>query len=136
MADLTRVVADRLAPTRVITDREQFDDTSFPAPWIVIDFPPPALAHDRWESSSFGRQTGWFQTTAVGESRAQAFRVHDERVVPRILDWVPVVDGWPSVWPVRMMLDTARVLDGVSKLPDRRLVEVVMRWSWQAERTV
>lgn len=121
----------RLAPWRVVDDRSRVDDASWPAPWIVLDFPPPARRHDRWAGRHQGRAVGWFQTAAVGEDVDQAGRLHD-RVVDRLLDWVPVIDGWPSVWPVEMDTEP-RVLDA-SSVPDRMLVQVVTRWTWQAER--
>ena len=128
------VVAARLSPWRVITDRRRVESPDVPAPWVVLDFPPPLLESDRWEGPAMGRSLSWFQTACVGEDADQAGVLHD-RVVERLLDWVPVVDGWPSVWPVGM--DTnPRLIPPDDSVPGRRLVEVVTRWSWHAERSV
>lgn len=132
IAEHRAVVLARLRPWRVTDDRARVDDASWPAPWVVVDFPPPMRASDRWEGPDQGRVIGWFQTACVGEDVDQAGRLHDA-VADLLTDWRPVIGGW-SVWPVGMDT-TPRVLDGTS-LPDRRLVQVVTRWTWTAERTI
>lgn len=131
IAEHRAVVLARLSGWRVTDDRSRVDDKSWPAPWIVVDFPPAARRHDRWAGPNGMRAVGWFQTACVGEDADQAGRLHD-RVTDLLLDWVPVVPGWPSVWPVEM--DTDPRLLSATDLPDRRLVQVVTRWTWQAEK--
>lgn len=129
---LMDAVTERLQPWRVITDRQALSDVTWPAPWVVLDFPPPRLVHDRWEASNHGRQTGTFQTSSVGTTPRQAGELHD-RVVERLLDWVPVVEGWPTVWPITTDTEP-RLMEDSASLPDRTLVQVVQVWTWQAER--
>lgn len=126
-------VLDRLAPWRVVDDRSRVADKVWPAPWLVVDFPPPLRASDRWEASGQHRVVGWFQTSAVGEDQFHAGALHDV-VADVLVDWVPLVPGW-TVWPVEM--DTApRLLGWDRTVPDRVLVQVVTRWSWTATRAL
>lgn len=132
IGDLRAAVTGRLSKWRVVDDRARVDDQSWPAPWVVVDFPPPLRRHDRWEAPSQGRVSGSFQTSCVGEDVVQSGRLHDA-VADLLADWRPVVSGW-SVWPVAM--DTAPRVMSATDLPDRRLVQTVTSWSWLAERTV
>lgn len=127
------VFLSRLSGVRVTSDRERVPDRSWPAPWVVLDFPPPMREAGRWETTSQHRTTGWVQTACVGEDDDQAGWLHD-KVADTLTDWTPTVTGW-VVWPVRMD-SNPRLLDWDTRIPDRRLVQVVTRWAFTAERGV
>lgn len=123
-------VVTRLSPPwRVSDDRNRPDDEQWPAPWVVIDFPPPRKETDRWSAPDSHRGVGWFQTNCVGEDSAQAGDLHDA-VEALLLGWTPAVAGW-QVWPLRMDTEP-RWLPAYNALPDRRLVTVACRWTWHA----
>lgn len=128
-----QVVLDRLNGWRVTDDRARIDDKTWKAPWVVLDFPPPQREAQRWARMNQGRAAGWFQTACVGESVDQAGRLHDA-VTDLLLDWTPVLDGWRA-WPVETYTEP-RLLPWNTDLPDRRLHQVVCRWTWQAERAL
>lgn len=125
-------VMARLSRWRVVDDRTKIDDRTFPVPWIVVDFPPPRLQSDRWEGTGLARAAGRFQTSAVGETKQQAGRVHDA-VAALLVDWVPPVDGW-TMYPVDMYTDPREM--SATEIPDRRLVQIVTTWTWTAERSL
>ena len=126
-----QAVVDRIRPWRVTDDRSRYDDPDWPAPWVVIDWPPMRQESDRWEAHDRHRSVGTFTVSCVGEDSTQALALHDA-VTERLLNWRPDLAGW-STWPLHM--DTApRLLDPYRTAPDRVLVTVATFWTWQANR--
>lgn len=129
--ELRAAFTARLSRFRVTDDRDTYDDKTWPAPWVVIDWPPLLEEHARWEDSNRNRVTGRVQTNCVGLDTDQAIALHDA-VSGLLLDWVPSVAGW-SCFPLSMAT-TPRLLSPYRAAPDRVLLTAVCLWEFQANR--